>query len=117
MGKIPEEAPCTSSGISSVQDRFPCLGLRHLAFEGYVLLMSPTVFREGPFRFFFFSREELRIHVHVIAPDGEAKFWLEPEVALASSSGLAAKDLGRLGALVRERKKEILDAWHRHFPG
>ncbi|MFW6235057.1 MAG: DUF4160 domain-containing protein, partial [Spirochaetota bacterium] len=27
--------------------------------------MSPTVFREGQFRFFFFSREEPRQHVHV----------------------------------------------------
>jgi len=27
--------------------------------------MSPTVFREGGFRFYFFSREESRMHVHV----------------------------------------------------
>ena len=27
--------------------------------------MSPTIFREGPFRFYFFSREETRMHVHV----------------------------------------------------
>jgi len=36
--------------------------------------MAPTVLREGQFRFFFFSREEPRIHVHVAHPDGEAKF-------------------------------------------
>lgn len=36
--------------------------------------MTPTVFRDGPFRFFFFSREEARIHVHVSHPDGEATF-------------------------------------------
>jgi hypothetical protein len=34
--------------------------------------MSPTVFRDGPFRFFFFSREEERLHIHVQSPDGEA---------------------------------------------
>lgn len=51
--------------------------------------MSPTVFREGPFRFYFFSREKSRLHVHVQAPDGEAKFWLEPKVELALSVGLA----------------------------
>ncbi|MFN7338865.1 MAG: DUF4160 domain-containing protein, partial [bacterium] len=27
--------------------------------------MSPTVFREDGYRFFFFSREETRMHVHV----------------------------------------------------
>ena len=36
--------------------------------------MSPTVFREKGYRFFFFSREEPRVHVHVICADGEAKF-------------------------------------------
>jgi hypothetical protein len=47
--------------------------------------MSPTVFREGPYRFYFFSREEPRIHVHVGSSDGEAKFWIEPEIELAVS--------------------------------
>jgi Domain of unknown function (DUF4160) len=49
--------------------------------------MLPTVLREGPFRLFFFSREEPRMHVHVSYPDGEAKFWLQPEIALAESVG------------------------------
>ena len=40
--------------------------------------MSPTVFREKGYRFFFFSREETRAHVHVICGDGEAKFCWHP---------------------------------------
>jgi hypothetical protein len=47
--------------------------------------MSPTVFREKGYRFFFFSREESRMHVHVVSGDGEAKFWLEPELQLANT--------------------------------
>jgi hypothetical protein len=39
-----------------------------------VVGMSPTIFRDGRFRFFFFSREEERLHVQVQSPDGEAKF-------------------------------------------
>jgi hypothetical protein len=50
--------------------------------------MSPTVFREGPFRFFFFSREEERLHIHVQSADGEAKFWLEPTIEVARNYGL-----------------------------
>jgi hypothetical protein len=42
--------------------------------------MSPTVFREGPFRFFFFSREDERLDIHVQSPEGEAKVWIEPEI-------------------------------------
>ena len=58
--------------------------------------MSPTVFRDGPFRFFFFSREESRLHIHVQTADGEAKFWIEPILALASHSGLPARELARM---------------------
>jgi len=42
--------------------------------------MSPTIFRSGGFRFYFFSREELRMHVHVHRSNGEAKFWIEPNI-------------------------------------
>ncbi len=35
--------------------------------------MSPTVFRYKNYRFFFFSREEKRRHVHVECPEGEAR--------------------------------------------
>ena len=51
-------------------------------------MMSPTVFREGEFRFYFFSREGPRRHVHVFCPDGEAKFWLDPKIELAQNYGM-----------------------------
>jgi len=47
--------------------------------------VSPTIFREDGFRFFFFSREESRMHVHVHCADGEAKFSLEPKIELAQN--------------------------------
>ena len=77
--------------------------------------VSPTVFRDGSFRFFFFSREEARLHVHVISPTGEAKFWLEPTVELARSHGLSEHDLSRARRLVEEREDVIRDAWTEHF--
>ena len=51
--------------------------------------MAPTIVRDGHFRLFFFSREEPRRHVHVAHPDGEAKFWLDPDVHLAVNLGLS----------------------------
>jgi hypothetical protein len=48
--------------------------------------MSPTVFRDGPFRFFFFSREQEQLHIHVQSADGEAPVWIEPEIELARST-------------------------------
>ena len=77
--------------------------------------MSPTVFRDGPFRFFFFSREEERLHIHVQSADGEAKFWIEPEIELARNYQLSPQDLSRVLELIVEHEQEIRDAWHRHF--
>lgn len=77
--------------------------------------MSPTVFREGSFRFFFFSREEPRRHIHVSHSDGEAKFWLEPRLELALNQGLSAKQLKDARTLVEQHFQEILHAWSHHF--
>lgn len=57
--------------------------------------MSPTVFNEEGFRFFFFSREESRMHVHVNCADGEAKYWLEPQIELARNYRLSRAQLKR----------------------
>lgn len=77
--------------------------------------MSPTVFRDGKRRFYFNSREETRMHVHVQAPDGEAKFWLEPIVALEQAWGMKPAALRELQSTVEERKDEIIRAWKAHF--
>ena len=79
--------------------------------------LSPTVFREGEFRFFFFSREESRRHIHVSHPDGEAKFWLEPTIELARNIGLGSAKMKEAERLIKTRYKEITDAWNNHFGG
>jgi hypothetical protein len=55
--------------------------------------------------------------VHVMTPDGTAKFWLEPIVALADHYRLNPKELSRLEAIVRDRQDDFIDAWRRHFGG
>jgi hypothetical protein len=77
--------------------------------------LSPSVFRDGPFRFFFFSREETRLHIHVQSADGEAKFWVEPSIELARNYGLSAHDLRRVEQSIEEHEQEIRDAWTSHF--
>jgi hypothetical protein len=68
--------------------------------------LSPTVFRKGEFRFFFFSREESRRHIHVSHPDGEAKFWLEPSIELARNIGLGSAKTKEAERLIKSRQKE-----------
>jgi hypothetical protein len=77
--------------------------------------MAPTIFRAHGFRFFFFSREEARLHVHVNHAEGEAKFWLEPEISLAQNAGLGTKALRQAQQLVEEHEHDIRNAWQTHF--
>ena len=77
--------------------------------------MAPTVFREGAFRFFFFSREESRMHIHVSHTDGEAKFWLEPKIEIAMNQGLSQKQIADTLSMVESHEKEIRNAWQNHF--
>ena len=77
--------------------------------------MSPTVLRVRGYRFYFFSREEPRAHVHVQHATGEAKFWLEPEVELAQNYGLTMSRLNTALKIIQERQDEIRAAWEKHF--
>jgi hypothetical protein len=84
---------------------------------GYPVWVSPTVLRVKGFRFYFFSREEPRAHVHVQHAEGEAKFWIEPAVELHANYVLKAKRLAEAQKLVEEHVNEIRTAWAKHFPG
>jgi hypothetical protein len=77
--------------------------------------MSPTVFWEHEFRFFFFSREEDRIHIHVYSHNGEAKFWLEPIVSLAENKGFNERELRKLQRIIEKHEHEIRKNWKKHF--
>jgi hypothetical protein len=77
--------------------------------------MSPTVFKYKNYRFFFFSKEESRMHIHILSPDGEAKFWIEPIVALADYSGFSERQIRELAKVVEKHAKEIEKAWKKHF--
>ena len=79
--------------------------------------MSPTVLIYKGYRFFFFSREEKRMHVHVICAEGEAKFWMEPKIELARNHGLSSRQVSVVQSVIKDRKDEITEAWNKHFTG
>lgn len=76
-----------------------------------------VVLRVKGFRFYFFSREERRAHVHVQHADGEAKFWIDPGVELAVNFSLKPKQIVEVQKLIEEHLNEIRSAWAKHFPG
>ena len=47
------------------------------------------------------------MHVHVAHPDGEAKFWLLPEVRLANHTGLTVRQLREAQTVVEAHFEEI----------
>jgi hypothetical protein len=77
--------------------------------------VSPTVFRTRGYRFYFFSREERRTHVHVQHETGEAKFWLDPNIELAQNYGLTPTRVVTVRRLIEEHENEIRRAWKAHF--
>ncbi len=77
--------------------------------------MSPTILRLKGYRFYFFSREEIRPHVHVSHGTGEAKFWLEPRLELAHNSGLSPRRIDAARKILEEHDYEVRAAWKAHF--
>lgn len=55
------------------------------------------------------------MHVHVSCPEGEAKFWMKPIIALCEHHGLPSRKLRELQGIVEKRKDEIARAWKTHF--
>jgi hypothetical protein len=79
--------------------------------------MSPTVFRDGPYRFYFNSREEDRMHVHVESSEGEIKVWLEPRIEVAENHGIPEREIKRVLRILDDRHGEIEERWRRHRRG
>lgn len=75
--------------------------------------MSPTILREKGYRFFFFSREEDRMHIHVVCSDGEAKFWLSPDIELAKNCGLTRLQLKEIENIIEVHYDELKNAWEK----
>lgn len=77
--------------------------------------MAPTILRDRGYRFFFFSREESRPHVHVLAQRGEAKFWLEPRIELARNHRLPGAQLQEVERIIEAHYDEFIAAWWKYF--
>ncbi len=55
------------------------------------------------------------MHVHVISGDGEAKFWLEPDIELSNNCHYSSKQLKEIESLIKGHYNELISAWKKHF--
>ena len=78
----------------------------------------PVVFRYKGFRFFFYSNEGdplEPLHIHVQKAEAVAKFWLEPEPAIAEAYGFSSHELRELLNVAVENTELIRRFWNEHF--
>ncbi|RJP40628.1 MAG: DUF4160 domain-containing protein [Desulfobacteraceae bacterium] len=62
----------------------------------------PTVFKSGPYRFFFYAgdRDEPH-HIHIERDDKIAKYWLDP-IRLQNSGGFNRLELRQIGSIIEK---------------
>jgi hypothetical protein len=79
--------------------------------------MSPTVLKYKGYRFFFFSAEEKRMHIHIVSNGAEAKFWIEPSVEMAVNNGFSTIETNEMKKIITENENKIRSSWNKHFGG
>jgi len=77
----------------------------------------PTVLRIGPYRFFFYADERQEPpHIHIVAAEDEAKYWLAP-VQQAWNQGFRSGELKEIEAIIAANLNLLLEAWNDFFSG
>jgi hypothetical protein len=72
----------------------------------------PTVLRIGPYRFFFYADERQEpLHIHVVAAEKEAKYWLTP-IARSWSSGFRSGELKVIEEIITTNVDLMLEVWN-----
>jgi len=57
------------------------------------------------------------MHVHVMSGQGEAKYWLEPQLELAKNHKLTRVELREIEQIIEAHFDELKAAWNAHFGG
>jgi hypothetical protein len=55
------------------------------------------------------------MHVHVTSSEGDAKFWLKPDLELAENHGIPERELTTIVKILERRHHEVEAAWQAHF--
>jgi hypothetical protein len=76
----------------------------------------PTVLQIEGYKFKFYSNEnEEPPHIHITKGDGNAKFWLVPQIAEAYFYGFTVREQRRIRELVAQHQQTLITAWHEYF--
>jgi hypothetical protein len=75
----------------------------------------PTIWRAGPYRFYFYSTDGKEPpHVHVDRDECSIKVWLET-AEVARNIRFPAHEVREIVRQVRERQADLTKAWNEYF--
>lgn len=77
----------------------------------YLICMSPTVFKTLNIRIVVNTNDHGNPHVHVVAPDCEAKIYLNT-FEIERSFGFTKRDLRRIIRFIEDFNLEFLERWY-----
>ena len=75
----------------------------------------PTLFTEGPYRFYFTSHDRGEPpHVHVERDGTRIKIWLKP-IDAVDNNGFSKVEVRKILEIVVRRQRECLEKWDEYF--
>ena len=77
--------------------------------------MSPIFLNEKGYRFFTWSKEEDRRHVHILKGEKQCKYWLEPFIEIAENQGFKPYELNEIQKIIKKNETIFNEKWFRHF--
>ena len=76
----------------------------------------PVVLSINGYRFKFYSNEnDEPPHIHVMKAEGNAKYWLMPDVIEEYSYGYKSSQRGEIRKLVKENQTHLIQQWNEYF--
>ena len=77
--------------------------------------MSPIFLNEKGYRFFIWSKEEERMHIHVMKDEKYCKYWLKPSIEIAENNGFKKYELNEIERIIKYYETEFNERWYKHF--
>ena len=78
----------------------------------------PTALYTGPYRFYFYSYDcDERRHMHIDRENMSAKFWIDPDVSLATNYGFSRKELREIEKITSESLEKLKYEWDKFCGG
>lgn len=77
--------------------------------------MSPKFLEKSGFVFKIYSREEIRMHVHIVSGKKTAKCWLEPKIEMAENKGFKEYEVTKFLEIIVENEQSFKDKWKQHL--